>query len=121
MQLEQYLKGVVPAEIGNSHIEACKAQAIAARTYAWFQRDENGMIADPSAIGQAFSEARMNSSSYPNAHKAVEETEGLLLFYDGKVINSCTYSASNGGRTTSSQERWGGYRPWLIEQDDPWD
>ena len=119
--LEQYLKGVVPAEIGNSHIEACKAQAIASRTYAWFQQDENGNIIDPEAIGQAFSEIRMQSGSYPNAHKAVEETAGLLLYYDGKIINSCPYSASNGGKITSSKERWGGHRAWLVSKEDPWD
>lgn len=33
LDLEEYLKGVVPSEIGNAHIEACAAQAIAARNF----------------------------------------------------------------------------------------
>jgi len=41
--------------------------------------------------------------------------------YGGRIINTCSYSTSNGGRTVSAQERWGGYRAWLIAQDDPWD
>lgn len=35
LDLEEYLKGVVPSEIGNAHIEACKAQAVVARNFAW--------------------------------------------------------------------------------------
>lgn len=34
LDIEQYLKGVVPAEVGNAALECCKAQAVAARTYA---------------------------------------------------------------------------------------
>lgn len=44
-----------------------------------------------------------------------------MLTYAGKILSTCSYSASNGGRTTSAQERWGGYRAWLIAKDDPWD
>lgn len=43
------------------------------------------------------------------------------MYHDGKLLATCSYSASNGGRTTSSEERWGGYRPYLIAQNDPWD
>ena len=58
---------------------------------------------------------------YPNAVQAAQDTEGQVLTYNGSVIGTCSYSASNGGRTVSSEERWGGKRAWLIAQDDPWD
>jgi len=121
MDIEEYLKGVVPSEIGNAHIEACKAQAIAARTYAYNYVKKNSPISDASSSAQAFRSSRLASSSYPNAHQAVKDTQGMLLTYDGKIINSCPFSASNGGKTVSSEERWGGIRVWLISKNDPWD
>lgn len=48
-------------------------------------------------------------------------TAGELLYYNNKIAK-CYYSNSNGGRTTSSKERWGGTNyPYLIAQDDPYD
>ena len=42
LDLEEYLKGVVPSEVGNAHIEACAAQAVAARNFAMsrFKKDK---------------------------------------------------------------------------------
>ena len=121
LSFQEYLKGVVASEIGNAHIEACKAQAIASRTNAYSYYESGRAISDSSSSVQAFNASRMISTEYPNAHAAVDETNDLVLFYQGKPLSPCSYSASNGGRTTSSESRWGGYRAYLIEQDDPWD
>lgn len=121
LSFKEYLKGVVASEIGNAHIEACKAQAVASRTNAYPYYESGKAISDSSSTVQAFNASRMVSSRYPNAHTAVNETEGLVQFYKSKLLSPCSYSASNGGRTTSSEKRWGGYRAYLIEQDDPWD
>lgn len=121
LALEDYISGVVASEIGNDHLEACKAQAIAARTFAWSYIEKDKPISDSSSTAQAFRTERMNSPQYPNAVKAASETKGMILTYGGKVCSPCSYSSSNGGRTTSSEERWGGVRAWLIEQNDPWD
>lgn len=121
VELDDYVAGVVASEIGNSSIEACKAQAIAARTFAYPYYSKGNTITDASQTHQAFRAPRISQSLYPNALTAAKETSGLVLSYGGTVINTCSYSASNGGRTVSSQERWGGYRAWLIAQDDPWD
>ena len=43
------------------------------------------------------------------------------MYYNGSLINSSYYSSNNGGKTVSSKSRWGTYRPYLIEQNDPWD
>jgi len=106
--------------MGNASLEACKAQAIASRTVAWSYL-KNGEIELPENIPQAYRQDRKESKDYPNAHKAVEETTGMVLCYNGNIISPASFSASNGGITTSSEKRWGGYRPWLIEQKDPWD
>ena len=121
IEIEEYVAGVVASEIGNSHIEACKAQAIAARTFAMNYVGDDKYITDQSSTHQAFRASRWDASQYPNANEAAALTAGMVLTYDGKILKTCSYSSSNGGRTTSSEERWGGYRPYLIAQDDPWD
>ena len=121
VEYEEYVAAVVASEIGNAPIEACKAQAIAARTYAVGYVLKNKPISDLSSSAQAYRAKRFNMQIYPNAIKGAEETNGIVLTYDGKSINA-VYSANNGGRTVSSKERWGGSDcPYLIAQDDPWD
>lgn len=118
---EQYVATVVACEIGNALIEACKAQAVASRTFAVSKGVLDGKtISDASSTDQAYRAARLASGLYPNAEQGAKETAGQILTYNGKPINA-VYSACNGGRTVSSQERWGGVRPYLIAQDDPWD
>ena len=118
---EQYVAGVVASEVGNSALEVCKAQAVAARTFAVSKGVLSGKtITDTSSKDQAYRAARLGSGLYPNAEQGAKATAGQILTYNGQPINA-VYSASNGGRTVSSQERWGGVRPYLIAQDDPWD
>ena len=118
IDLEDYLKGVVPSEIGNAHVEACAAQAVAARNYTMTKINSKGYITDKSSTDQAFRASRL--TGYPNAYEGVEKTRGQMLYYNNKIAR-CYYSNSNGGRTTSSKERWGGNYPYLISQDDPYD
>lgn len=123
LPLEDYVVGVVASEVGNSHVEACKAQAVAARTNAYNYLLQDKPISDASGSVQCFNAARARNAKaqYPNAYQGTMETAGEVLTYQGKVIQPCSFSASNGGKTTSSKDRWGGYRAWLIAQDDPWD
>ena len=46
IDLEEYLKGVVSSEIGNAHVEACAAQAVAARNYTVLKINSKGYITD---------------------------------------------------------------------------
>lgn len=121
LDLEAYLLGVVPSEVGNAPLEACKAQAIAARTYALPYALKGHAIPDSAATAQAYRAPRAEDSAYANAHRGVRETAGLVLCHEGKPLSDSIYSHSNGGRTISSKARWGGERPYLIEQQDPWD
>ena len=119
LTMEQYLLGVVPAEIGNPPLEAAKAQAIAARTYA-YSRVKNGATIDDTTTYQAYRAPRSTSTAYASAHRGVRETSGQMLYYDGAPIQTAVYSASNGGQMVSAQERWGGERPYLVSGPDPW-
>lgn len=123
LPMEEYLVGVVAAEIGNASTEACKAQAVAARTFAYPFYTKDKIISDSSSSAQAFNAQRLSvaATQYPNAAHAVELTQGEILTYNGSVITTCSYCDSNGGRTVSARERWGSERAWLIAKDDPWD
>ena len=120
IDIEEYLKGVVSSEIGNASLEACKAQAVSARTFAFIKVSKGQQITDNPSKDQDFRVSRI-SSSYANALQAVEETKGQILYYQNKLINSCPYSNSNGGRIRSSKEVWGGDRAWLQSKIDPYD
>lgn len=117
IELEDYVKCVVASEIGNASIEACKAQAIASRTFA-VQRGvlDGKVISDDASKAQAFRAERTN---YKNCNAAVDATAGLVLTYGGQYIGAY-YCHSNGGRTYSCEEVWGSKRNYLIARKDEW-
>lgn len=118
LELEEYLRGVVPSEIGNAPIEACAAQSICCRTYALNKVRAQGYITDQSSKDQAYRASRL--TGYPNAYTGIEITAGQVLYYNGQAAR-CYYSSSNGGQTASSEARWGGAYPYLISQRDEYD
>ena len=117
IELEDYIKCVVASEIGNASIEACKAQAVASRTFAC-QRGvlEGKIISDDSSKAQAF---RADRTNYKNCNAAVEATAGQVLTYGGQYIGAY-YCHSNGGRTYSCEEVWGSKRNYLVARKDEW-
>ena len=121
LPLDDYVCGCVAQEVGNSHIEACKAQAIAARTNAYYYASREKIVSDQSSSFQAFNAQKINNASYSNAAKASQETAGLVLAYNGKPLYPASFSASNGGKVCSSKERWGSERAWLQSFNDPYD
>lgn len=117
LDLEEYLTGVVPSEMSDtSPIEALKAQAIAARTYA-LNRIRSGDSVDDTANCQAFRAERMNSL---NSRQAIQDTRGMVLVYDGRPVRAF-YSSSNGGRTRRSGDVWRTHFPYYVDKPDPWD
>ena len=117
IELEDYIKCVVASEIGNCVVEACKAQAVAARTFAVARGVLDGkVISDDASKAQAFRADRIN---YKNCNAAVEATKGQVLMYGGKYIGAY-FSHSNGGRTYSCEEVWGTKRNYLIARKDEW-
>ena len=117
--LEQYLWGVVPAEMPSSWApEALKAQAVAARSYALATR----------AVGAPFdvySDTRSQMylgvvQESPSASAAVNATKGKVLLYGGTVATTFFYSTS-GGQTESSADWTGTAVPYLVSVPDPYD
>ena len=113
LELESYLLGVVPREIGRrpaNEIDAMKAQAVAARTYAI-----GNMNGRPS-LGFDFY-ATVQDQVYGGASdedsivsRAVHETRGEILTHNGRPILAY-YSSTCGGRTASIEESWTGRAP----------
>lgn len=121
VEFEEYVAAVVASEIGNSNLEACKAQAVAARTFAIARNVLQGeAISDSSSVAQAYRAIRYDRKKYPNAILGTELTAEEVLCYNGKAI-SAVFSANNGGHTVSARERWGSSKPYLLSFDDPWD
>ncbi len=102
LNLEDYLRGVVPAEMGSriyDEVEGLKAQAIAARTYAvrnFGQFRIEGYDICPGPACQAY---KGFSGEEPLADQAVRETAGLIMTYNGKPIDAL-YTATCGGETS---------------------
>lgn len=109
--LEDYLKGVVPSEMPSSWAtEAHKAQAIAARSYALAnlgKRARYGYDLKDTPEDQAYGGA---SAETADTNYSVEQTKGIVLTYNMKVINAY-YSASAGGQTNTNS--WGSNLPYL--------
>lgn len=101
LNLEDYLKGVVPKELGPhlyGELEALKAQAVAARTYLEANRgqfSEDGYDICDSARCQVYGGMQ---AEHPLSDMAVEQTAGLIATYQGKPINAL-YTATCGGHT----------------------
>ena len=108
IDIEDYLRGVVPYEIGKldeSKFEALKAQAVAARTYAYKHFG--------SRVAQGFDVyADTRDQVYKGLHsataltdKAVRETEGVVMTYNGEFITA--YYHSTCGGETEGVVTWG--------------
>lgn len=113
VDIEDYIRGVVPSEMPSSwNYEAHKAQAIAARSYALAnlgKRASHGYDLKDTPEDQAYGGATAESS---RTNKAVLETQGIVLIYNLKIIPAY-YSASAGGQTSSSSDVWTKNLPYL--------
>ena len=112
VSMEDYLLGVVPNELSLPAIEAQKAQAIAARTYAVAninQFGSQGFDLLPTVRSQVYqgfsSESKMGT-------QAVIETRGIVATYQGKPITAY-YTSTCGGRTENSENIFDKYEPYL--------
>jgi stage II sporulation protein D len=112
VSLEDYFRGVVPNELGLPAIEAQKAQAVAARTYAVAninQFGKQGFDLLPTTRSQVY---RGYSSESQMGTRAVEETRGIIATYHGKPINAL-YTSTCGGRTENSENIFEFAEPYL--------
>ncbi len=111
--LEEYLYGVVSKEMpADWPIEALKAQAVAARTYALYSKNrhtEEGFDVCATTHCQVYGGIEAEKSA---VKAAVDATGGQVLYYGGKPIDAFFHTDS-GGMTENSEDVWGTYYPYL--------
>ncbi|MCP4574328.1 MAG: SpoIID/LytB domain-containing protein [bacterium] len=121
VELETYLRGVVPWEIGRHsrrELAALEAQAVAARTYTISHlgvRKDRGFDVHGGVMDQVY---RGAADQDPLCNEAIERTRGLVLRHEGKEIEAY-YSASCGGVSSLIQDVWPrGAQPYLVSHRD---
>ncbi|WP_198022572.1 SpoIID/LytB domain-containing protein [Anaerovibrio sp. RM50] len=122
LSLEDYIKGVLPSEMTPSwNSEALKAQAVAARTFALYTKNQKAHLGSgydlcDSTHCQAYDGVANEADS---SSAAVDATYGEVMTYQGKAIYA-PYHASSGGSTENSEDVWGNYLPYLrsVQDDD---
>ncbi|MDO4493943.1 MAG: SpoIID/LytB domain-containing protein [Clostridia bacterium] len=119
--LRHYLYGVVGYEMSNSFpLEALKTQAIAAKNYALALMGKSGDYdLKDDATDQVY---KGYVKTLRNVIRAVDETIGVALYLDGKIM-PCWYSASNGGYSKLPGENWSSkaYDAGYFKGADPFD
>ena len=121
VDLEEYVKGVVPAEVNSAwHPEMLKVQAIAARTYALYQH----ML---SATRDYDVVASTQDQVYRGRHgiderviQAVESTRGLVVTHQGAPIYAA-FSSTAAGMTEDAMNVWSKDLPYLKGVECPFD
>jgi stage II sporulation protein D len=115
LSLEDYVRGVVPNELSPGSypaIEALKAQAVAARTYAIRNRNQfaaQGFDLLPTTRSQVYGGL---STEQPLSTRAVEETRGIVATYQNEPINAL-YTSTCGGRTEDAENIFNEATPYL--------
>ncbi|MBQ3880480.1 MAG: stage II sporulation protein D [Oscillospiraceae bacterium] len=138
VRMDEYLPGVLAAEMPASFpLEALKAQAVAARSFMLYR------LAHPPADGVHDGAALCNDPAHCKGHidieneeiararygaaaqiyvdkfrRAVSETDGQVMVYDGEPILAA-FHAISGGRTENAADVWGGDAPYLVSVESP--
>src|SRR5204863_9420998 len=112
ISLDDYVRGVVPNELSYPALEALKAQAIAARTYAVKNRGQfssEGFDLLPTTRSQVY---RGLTSETSLTSQAVDQTRGVIATYNGEPINAL-YTSTCGGRTEDAENIFNQAIPYL--------
>jgi len=121
VSMEDYLLSVVPSEMpAGWHMHALKAQAVAARSYAYTRAGvhaDRGYDLCNTVCCQVYLGMRQE---HERTTEAVKGTRGIMAFHDGEVINA-VYSSSSGGVTDDSENVWSAASPYLRGRSDVYD
>jgi len=115
LDMETYVRGVVPREMGANEfpaLEALKAQAVAARTYAVANRGKRaaeGFDLLDTVADQVYGGA---GGEQPLTDQATRETAGMVATFEGKPIQAL-FTANAGGATVDNSFVFGGPQPYL--------
>jgi len=119
VKLDEYLYSVVGSEVNPTwHMEALKAQAVAARNYTIInmgKHNGNGFDLCSTTHCQAY---KGYSKEHERTNIAVEETKNRLLYY-GEKLATTFYHSSSGGHTENSENVWNDEIPYIRGVDDP--
>lgn len=111
--MEDYIRGVIPYEMSPSWpLEALKAQAICARTYAYANLGKHAADGFDICNSTDCQVYYGTGSANVRTDQAVSETRGMCITYDGELISAVYYS-SNGGASESSENVWTKPLPYL--------
>ena len=122
--LEDYVKGVVPNEMSDSWpIEALKAQAVAARSYALSLGSKHSAYHFDLCATTDCQAYYGRAKAGANSDGSVDQTTGQVAIYNGKIAQTFYYS-SNGGASESVSNVWGSNQasyPYLVGKEDPYE
>lgn len=141
IEFEEYIKGVVACEMPSSfHIEALKAQSVAARTYSTAKAMNADTVGNPSEHPQAplcdtthcqvyksekelkaIKGSRWMKEDFAKISNAVASTDGQLLYYQGKLVQQALFHSSSGGATENSEDVFAAAVPYLVSVESPYE
>lgn len=132
LPFEEYIKGVVSGEMpANFELEALKAQAVASRSYALYKIQNNKNteydIVNTTANQVYLTDEELKekwkdkyTKNINKIKKAINETSGEYLTYQGKVANALFFSTST-GKTENSEDVFVSKLPYLRSVESTWD
>lgn len=119
IDVEDYLRGVLKMEINPAWpMEAIRAQAIVARTYAISHAGQSGTKGydfDDSHNAQVY---RGVNAEDPTLDRGIDATRGVVVSWQGNLALT-PYHSDSGGWTADVRDVWGGSRPYLVVRQEP--
>lgn len=118
IDMDNYLRGVLPKEMSPSFPkESLKAQALCSRSFAinnYNKYSKKGYNLDDTTNSQVYRGVEVEDK---RTDKAIEETKGEIVTFNGKVAETI-FGASSGGYTASAKDVWGSDIPYLVSVED---
>lgn len=120
VDIDDYTAGVIPYEMSASwELEALKAQAVCARSYALSSDNHKTFDVCCSTCCQVYRGVYEDDYA-DNVTKAITETAGQCAYYNGEVIRAY-FHAADGGATESAENTWGSALPYVKGTIDPYE
>jgi len=121
VNVEDYVKGILPYEMNNAWpIEALKAQALCARTYALSNLNRHGADGADLCVLEHCQVYRGRGAANARTDQAVDETAGMFVTHNGRLCQTF-YASTNGGASESVENVWPENIPYLRGVKDPYE
>ena len=120
LALDEYVYGVLNAEMNHSNpLEALKAQAVTARSFATANLDRHAQYGFDLCASTHCQVYGGYDAEYTETNLAADETAGLCIYSEGKPV-SAYYFKNSGGYTQNAEDVWGGRLSYLKAVEDPY-